>query len=174
MLSPITVESTTLRSVTLVLLATDSDALFELVDDVIGDRDTVVRRVRAGADVVPVVIDELPDLVILDMQIGNMGGFATCIDIRHQEASERIPITAVMLLLDRAVDTFLAKRADADGWLIKPLDGFRLSRAVKTLVEGYSYFEGEPDDDTPDEDAPDEEAGVQEPAELAGETVDAG
>lgn len=145
---------TTLRDVTLVLLATDSDALFELIDDVIGDQDTIVRRVRAGADVVPVVVDELPDLVILDMQIGNMGGFATCIDIRHEEASERIPITAVMLLLDRAADTFLARRADADGWLIKPLDGFRLSRAVKTLVEGYSYFDGEPEEE-PDEAEPD-------------------
>ena len=68
--------------------------------------------------------------MILDLQIGNMGGMATCMSIRHEEGMGRIPITAVMMLLDRAADTFLAHRADADGWLIKPLDAFRLRRAT--------------------------------------------
>ena len=59
-----------------------------------------------------------------------MGGMATCMSIRHEEGMGRIPITAVLMLLDRAADTFLARRADADGWLIKPLDAFRLRRAA--------------------------------------------
>lgn len=126
---------------TTVLLATDSDSLFQNVDEAIADDETTVLRVRSGKDVVPVVIDRSPDLVILDMQIGNMGGFATCMEIRHAESIDRIPITAVMLLLDRAADTFLARRADADGWLVKPADAFRISRAVRKLVDGYSYYE---------------------------------
>jgi len=86
--------------------------------------------------------------VILDLQIGNMGGMATCMSIRHEEGMGRIPITAVMMLLDRAADTFLAHRADADGWVIKPLDAFRLRRATQTLLDGASFFEGvDPDTD---------------------------
>lgn len=126
---------------TTVLLGTDSDSLFERVDEALADSTTTVLRVRSGKDVVPVVIDESPDLVILDMQIGNMGGFATCMEVRHAESIDRIPITAVMLLLDRSADAFLAKRADADGWLVKPVDAFRLSRAARKLVDGYSYYE---------------------------------
>ena len=51
------------------------------------------------------------------------------------------------MLLDRAVDTFLAHRSDADGWLIKPLDAFRLRQAAKALLDGGTWFEGvdEPD-----------------------------
>ena len=29
------------------------------------------------------------------------------------------------MLLDRDADVFLARRSDADGWLVKPLDAFR-------------------------------------------------
>ena len=46
------------------------------------------------------------------------------------------------MLLDRAVDTFLAHRSDADGWLIKPLDAFRLRQATKALLDGGTWFEG--------------------------------
>ncbi len=34
------------------------------------------------------------------------------------------------MLLDRAHDVFLARRRDADGWIVKPLDAFRLRRAA--------------------------------------------
>jgi hypothetical protein len=46
------------------------------------------------------------------------------------------------MLLDRAADVFLAQRADADGWLVKPLDAFRLRQAATRLLEGYSWYEG--------------------------------
>ncbi len=125
-----------------VLLATDADWIFDDVEAALSSADTTVYRVRAGVDVVPAMHEVDPDLVILDLQIGNMGGMATCMSIRHEEVAERLPITAVLMLLDRAADTFLARRSEADGWLIKPLDAFRLRKAANILLEGYSFFEG--------------------------------
>ena len=125
-----------------VLLATDADWVFDDVDAALGSTDTIVYRVRAGVDVIPAIHEVEPDLIVLDMQIGNMGGMATCMEIRHDEVAERIPFTAVLMLLDRAADTFLARRAEADGWLIKPIDAFRLRKAARILMDGYSFFEG--------------------------------
>ena len=125
-----------------VLLATDADWIYDEVEAAIAGDGLTVYRVRAGVDVLPAIDEVEPDLVILDLQIGNMGGMAACMSIRHEEGMGRIPITAVMMLLDRAADTFLAHRADADGWLIKPLDSFRLRRAATVLLEGESFFEG--------------------------------
>jgi DNA-binding response OmpR family regulator len=127
-----------------VLLATDADWLHDEVDAALGGGDITVYRVRRGADVLPAIGEVDPELVILDLQIGNMGGMATCMAIRHEEGMGRIPITGVLMLLDRGADTFLAQRCDADGWLIKPLDAFRLRKAAHTLLEGASYTE-EPD-----------------------------
>ena len=125
-----------------VLLATDADWIHEEVDAALGGPDTEVFRVRRGADVIPAMEELEPDLVVLDLQIGNMGGMATCMAIRHDEGVNRLPITAVLMLLDRAADQFLAKRCEADGWLVKPLNSFRLRKAAKVLIDGFSYFEG--------------------------------
>jgi DNA-binding response OmpR family regulator len=124
-----------------VLLATDADRTFDEVEAALGAPDTVVYRVRAGVDVLPAIDEVAPDLVILDLQIGNMGGMATCMAIRQEEEAERVPITAVLMLLDRAADVFLAKRSDVDGWLIKPLDAFRLRRAARALLDGGTFHE---------------------------------
>ena len=52
-----------------VLLATDSDELFASIDAALASDDTSVYRVRNGHDVVPVVEQKDPDLVILDLQM---------------------------------------------------------------------------------------------------------
>ncbi len=124
-----------------VLLATDADWIFDEVDAALATSDTLVYRVRAGIDVLQAIDEVEPDLVILDQQIGNMGGMATCMAIRNAEGIDRIPITAVLMLLDRAHDAFLARRHDADGYLVKPLDAFRLRKAAKVLLDGEGWFE---------------------------------
>lgn len=128
--------------VTRILLATDADWIYDEVEAALADANTTVARVRRGVDVVPAIHEVEPDLVVLDLQIGNMGGMAACMAIRLEEGVDRLPITAVLMLLDRAADVFVAHRAEADGWLIKPIDAFRLRKAAEVLLDGYSYYEG--------------------------------
>jgi DNA-binding response OmpR family regulator len=125
-----------------VLLATDADWIFDEVDAALSSDETTVYRVRHGSEVLEAIEELEADLVVLDLQIGNMGGMATCMTIRNEEGADRLPITAVLMLLDRGADVFLAKRADADGWVFKPLDAFRLRKAATTLINGYSWYEG--------------------------------
>ena len=124
-----------------VLLATDADWLAEQINASIGGEDTSVRLVRRGQDVRPAVQRSTPDLVILDLQIGNMGGMATCLDLRLESGAGRLPSIPVLMLLDRPADVFLARHSDADGWLVKPLDSFRIRRAVSTLLQGGHIHE---------------------------------
>jgi DNA-binding response OmpR family regulator len=100
--------------------------------------------------VLPEVQRQLPDLVVLDLQIGNMGGMATCIALRHEDAAGRLPGLPILMLLDRHADVFLAQRSEADGWLIKPLDAFRLRKAAQALMAGGRYTEGDPTADVPE------------------------
>ena len=98
------------------LLATDADRIHDEVDAALGGDHTVVR-VHAGAEVLAAVGEHGPVLVVLDLQIGNMGGMATCLDLRLEERAERIPPQRVVMLLDREADVFLARRAEADAWV---------------------------------------------------------
>lgn len=153
---------------TTVLLATDADWILDEVDAALGDDTTSVYRVRAGVDVVPACRSLQPDLVIIDMQIGNMGGMAACMNIRHEELSDRLRPTAVLMLLDRGPDTFLAQRCDTDGWLVKPLDAFRLRRAADALLAGGDWFDGH--DPAPGTATGDDTAGVD--TAPAGDTAE--
>jgi DNA-binding response OmpR family regulator len=95
-----------------------------------------VVEVQRGQDVRDAVGQYKPEVVILDMQIGNMGGIAVALDL-HLEAGEgRLPDTPILMLLDREADKFLATRTEVDGVLVKPIDAGRLRRAVKNLLPG--------------------------------------
>ena len=133
--------SCSLAPVPTVLLATDADWILDEVDAALSDATTTVYRVRQGIDVLEAIDQVTPDLVILDEQIGNMGGMATLSAVRNAEGVDRIPITAVLVLLDRAHDAFLARRHDADGYLVKPLDSIRLRKAADVLLAGEAYEE---------------------------------
>jgi DNA-binding response OmpR family regulator len=125
-----------------VLLATDADWIHQEIDAALADDDVEVLRIRNGVDVLPATHELAPDLVILDMQIGNMGGMAACMNLRLDESVDRLEHVPVLILLDRDVDAFLAARCEADGWLAKPLDPFRLLRAATELLAGGTYHEG--------------------------------
>jgi DNA-binding response OmpR family regulator len=120
--------------VTQVLIATDDDAVHAEVAAALADERTGVVRVREGKVVGEVVADSAPDLVILDLQIGNMGGIAACLHLRHEAGDGRLPDVPVLMLLDRQADVHLARRSGADGWLVKPLDAFALRRAASELL----------------------------------------
>ncbi len=119
---------------TTVLLASDADWLIEEVRSALSDPGTEVTVVRAGADVRNAVSSQSPELVILDLQIGNMGGMATCMDLQLEIGAGRIADVPILMLLDRSADVYLARQAGAQGWLVKPLDSFRLKVASVKLL----------------------------------------
>ena len=124
-----------------VLIASDASWIIDDVTAVLGGPNTNIRVVHRGADVRGAVAATTPDLVVLDLQIGNMGGMATCIDLRLEAGAGRLPDVKVMMLLDRAADVFLARQSGAEGWLIKPLDAFRLRKAITAVLAGETYQE---------------------------------
>jgi DNA-binding response OmpR family regulator len=125
-----------------VLLATDADWVHEEVDAALAGDDIEVLRVREGVEVLPAVHQGDFDLVVLDLQIGNMGGMAACMDLRLDESVGKLDHTKILMLLDRDVDAFLANRAEADGWIVKPIDSFRLRKAATALLANERYQEG--------------------------------
>lgn len=128
-------------AVTEVLIATDADAVFDEVEAALADESTQVTRVRSGYEVGDAVGTSTPDLVVLDLQIGNMGGIAACLHLRNEAGEGRLPDVPVLMLLDRAADVQLARRSGAEGWVVKPLDAFRLRRAATAILAGEPVAE---------------------------------
>lgn len=128
-------------TVTALLVATDADWIHAEVDAALADESTQVLRVSAGRDVPAAVAEHQPELVVLDLQIGNMGGIATFIHLRQEAEEGRLPEVPVLLLLDRPADVPLTRLSGLDGWLIKPLDHYRLRKAADALRNGDVFHE---------------------------------
>ena len=75
-----------------------------------------------------------PDLVVIDMQVATMGGMAMARELKEASLASDFPELPVILLLDRSVDSFLAKRAAADAWVKKPFDAAELRAAVSSVL----------------------------------------
>ncbi len=74
-----------------------------------------------------------PIVVLVDLQVGSMGGFAVVRALRDATALGDLVPTKLVLLLDRKADRFLLNRSGADGALLKPFTAQEL-RSVLTEV----------------------------------------
>ena len=117
-----------------ILVATDADHVLDDITAALGGPDVSFTVCRSGRDVSPVVGQRTPDLVVLDLQIGSMGGMAVTMSLRLDESSGALPHVKVLMLLDRQADVHLAKRCAADGYLVKPLDPLTLKRAARAIL----------------------------------------
>lgn len=122
-------------------MASDAEWVRDQLRSVLATSQTKIRMVSTGARVLPAVRRRAPDLVVLDLQIGNMGGMAVCSDLRLEESAGRLDHIKVIMLLDRRADVFLARRTGAEGWIIRPLDPIRLRRATQAVLDGETYFD---------------------------------
>lgn len=88
-----------------------------------------------------VIAERGPEAVIVDMQVGSMGGMAVVRSIRQTFEGGRRPRT--ILLLDRSADEFLARRAGADAQVLKPITSSVLRAALTPGRATDASFEEE-------------------------------
>jgi two-component system response regulator FlrC len=89
----------------------------------IGDNDLIDHADPATA--AAAAAEESADVAVVDLQVASMGGMAITRSIRDLDH----PVPVVMLL-DRQADAFLAGRAGANAWVVKPFSTSALRTAV--------------------------------------------
>ncbi len=124
-----------------IVVASDAPSVRRAIVAVLETPDTDIWEVASGPETLAAVAEEPPDLVIVDLQMGSMGGMAVCLELRLEASYGNLPHVPVLMLLDRRPDVFLAKRSGAEGWLVKPLDPLRLRKATAALLDGGTYFD---------------------------------
>jgi DNA-binding response OmpR family regulator len=123
-----------------IVIVSDEARLRAEVRAVLAPGDEVVELTE-GLAVAPVIRARPADLLVVDLQVGNMGGMAVCLDLRLEESGGRLPHVPVLMLLDRRADVFLARRSSAEGFVVKPLDPIRLRKAIRAVLAGEPYHD---------------------------------
>jgi two-component system, sensor histidine kinase and response regulator len=124
-------------------MAAESLATILIVDDEPAGRDTLTallqgqgyRLVSAccGAEALRQTGELAPDLILLDVMMPGMDGFAVCRRLKADDASRHIPIILVTAL-DSKEDLVAGLDAGADEFLSKPVGLFELRARVRSML----------------------------------------
>ncbi len=95
----------------------------------------VLGAVSNGYEAVRSVCEQLPDVVLLDIQMPGMSGIDALREIKAQH-----PETVVIMLTTFDPDDYILRsfRYGADGYLLKDLSGDRLVQSIRDAYAGYS------------------------------------
>lgn len=124
-----------------ILVASDAPSVRSEILAVVDAPGNDVTEASSGPDVLAAVSDAAPDLLVVDLQVGSMGGMAICLELRLEESYGALPHIPVLMLLDRRADVFLARRSGAEGWIVKPLDPIRIRRSTAALLSGATFHD---------------------------------
>lgn len=87
-----------------------------------------------GEEALKVFAKEKPDLVLLDILMPKVDGFAVCRQLKKEGHGATTPVI-MLTAKDRADDIRLAKEAKADAFIIKPFDAATLLFNIKDQLD---------------------------------------
>ena len=117
-----------------IMLIADDEWVRNDVSASIVDPSTTLTVLGDPNEVTAAAGDRRFDLYAVDMQIASTGGMATVRLLRDAMFRDEIERAPIVLLLDRSADVFLAKRAGAEAYLIKPFTSQQLREVMSHLL----------------------------------------
>lgn len=124
-----------------------SECRILIVDDVKGNVDVLVAALRGeyrlsvamdGATALKIVATTPPDLVLLDVMMPGMDGYAVCRALRQAPATREIPVMFLSSLED-VRDKARGFEAGGNDYLTKPFDALEVKARVRSLVRAKAY-----------------------------------
>jgi chemosensory pili system protein ChpA (sensor histidine kinase/response regulator) len=116
-----------------VLLAEDDPDVRLMMSTLLGMRGYRVFEARDGQETLQVAKDVRPDIVLMDLQLPRLNGFAVARFLRQTDALRRVPIIVVSAH-DPAKHRSLALAAGCNAYVQKPIDFDRLSELMLSLL----------------------------------------
>ena len=117
-----------------ILLVADVAWIVNDVRAALSEARFTVSTVDDPRTVAGLVSESTPDVLLVDFQVGSMGGMALTRAVRDDAATSNGTRPPVILLLDRDADAFLAGRSGADGWVRKPFSSDALRSAIDKVL----------------------------------------
>jgi two-component system cell cycle response regulator DivK len=115
-----------------ILIVDDNETDVRLLKDILETRGYNILRTGEGLEAIDLVVVNLPDLILMDIQLPGMSGLEVTRRLRSDERSRRIPIVAVTAFamgwhereaLDSGCDAYISKPISMLGFL-RTVDSF--------------------------------------------------
>ena len=123
-----------------VLIVDDERDTNDILADLVRARDGRPVQVFAGAEVAAAVREHAPDVILLDLMLPDLDGFAVCDALKRDRQTNLIPVIMVSALND-ADHHAAGVRVGANGYLTKPFTPDDLFAAIDKAVAWRSEHE---------------------------------
>ena len=121
-----------------ILITDDEPAMRKALGELLVEEGYDVEFAKNGAEAVAKAAEIVPDLVLLDVMMPDMDGFAVCRKLRADRLLAQVPIIMITSLGDRA-SRLRGFEAGADDYVSKPIDEPELLTRVKTTTHLNRY-----------------------------------
>lgn len=113
---------------TTIMIVDDADDNRLMQRMLLEDRYEIIEAV-SGEDCLEKIQTQLPDLVLLDVNMDGISGYDVCIELRKQERTATLPIIFVSAR-DKPDERLHGYEVGADDYIAKPIDGEKLLERV--------------------------------------------
>jgi putative two-component system response regulator len=121
------------RSAGRVLVVDDMEANRRLVASVLKRDGYTVGFAAGGRDALDVVARDQPDLVLMDVMMPGVDGFAACAALKADQRTRLVPVV-LLTALRHTEDRIRGLDAGADDFLSKPVNPHELRARVRSLI----------------------------------------
>ena len=115
------------------LIVDDTPINLKILSSVLCDEYEIVLT-NSGQDALKLVQSEVPDLILLDVMMPEMGGFEVCRILKEQDSFRDIPIVFITALIDEA-DEARGFEVGAVDYITKPFKPAILKHRISTQLE---------------------------------------
>lgn len=126
-------DASTISEPARVLIVDDDELNADLLSQELEDRGYRVAVASNGKEALDMVVEEPPDLILLDVLMPVMDGIETCRALKRDPQTEHIPII-IMTALTAVEDRVRGIRAGANDYLSKPVDDRELLARIETAL----------------------------------------
>jgi two-component system cell cycle response regulator DivK len=116
-----------------ILIVEDNDTDVRLLKDILETRGYNILQTKEGLEAIDLAVVNLPDLILMDIQLPHMSGLEVTRRLRSDERSRRIPIIAVTAF---AMGWHEREALDSgcDAYISKPISIFGFLRTVESFL----------------------------------------
>ena len=122
-----------------ILVVDDEPRNVRILQIQLNARGYTVYTAADGLQALEVVKEEMPDLILLDINMPKMDGFEVVKQVRANEATEFIPIVMITALRDTRENRIKSIEAGADDFIEKPFDSLEVLARVRSLLRIKHY-----------------------------------
>ncbi len=94
-----------------------------------------------GAEALEIVKNQVPDLILLDINMPRVDGYEMLAKVRADKTTEFIPIIMITALRDTEENRIKAVEAGADDFIEKPFNSFEVLARIKSLLRIKHYHD---------------------------------